>query len=455
MAMGTKENTAVNRLVELAGSKPIDDGADDLFAAPKPVPRPAKKPTPPPPFRASQPMTAQKAPEGTPTPELLRSRPADDDIDIDEQPVVQTSTAVVQPLPRPAIQPGPAIDDPWFEPSGGHDKHHDHDDLFASTHGIRKRGSGAALWWVAGAFGLGLSLAALMFWPGDDKAKKKKAAAPPAAAAAAPVAAAEPAPAPTPEPVAAAVPAPAPEVAPAPVAEPAVAPEPAPSVEPIAVPEPAPVTPSVVTIRFESRPAGASVVLVEDGQTIPLGTAPVERRLDPSKRYEVMFSLEGHASVILPVEPASGGTLWATLASAKGGAAPAVAVEEPEETKPEPKAAPKVEKKREAKVPEAPKKKAEKKAEPKKVAAKPEKDKPEARADGKGTLQLAAKPPCEIIIDGRKTGLTTPQRDLDLPAGKHKVTLINKEHGIKEAFSVTVKAGQSTRVVKDLTRKMK
>jgi hypothetical protein len=452
MAMGTKENTAVNRLVELAGSKPIDDGADDLFAAPKPVPRPAKKPTPPPPFRASQPMTAQKAPEGTPTPELLRTRPADEDIEIDEQPVVRTATAVVQPLPRPSIpQPGPAIDDPWFEPSGATEKHHDHDELFASTHGIRKRGSGAALWWVAGAFGLGLSLAALMFWPGDDKAKKKKAAAPPAAAAAAPVAAAEPAPAPAPEPVAAAVPAVA---DPAPVADPAAAadpaPEPTPSVEPITVPEPAPVTPSVVTIRFESRPAGASVVLVEDGQTIPLGTAPVERRLDPSKRYEVMFSLEGHASVILPVEPASGGTLWATLASAKGGAAPAVAAEEPEAA-PEPK----VEKKREAKVPEAPKKKAEKKSEPKKVAAKPEKDKSEAKADGKGTLQLAAKPPCEIIIDGKKTGLTTPQRDLDLSAGKHKVTLINKEHGIKEAFSVTVKAGQSTRVVKDLTRKMK
>lgn len=444
MAMGTKENTAVNRLIELAGTKPLDDGsADDLFAAPKPAQRPAKKPTPPPPFRTSAPMPAQKSPEGTPSPELIRSRAerVDDGIDIVEAPIVRTTTAVVQPLPRPlpALQP---VDDPWFEPSQAHERHDAdslEDELFVGTHGVRKRSSGQALWWVAGAFGLGLAVAALLFWPGDGKPSKAKKAAAPAAAAA---------PAPTAEPIA------APAALPEPVAAAAPEPVPAPAVEPIAVPEPATVTPAVTTIRFESRPPGASVVLVEDGQTIPLGTSPVERRLDPSKRYEVMFSLEGHASVILPVEPASGGTLWATLASATGAAPVAAVVEEPEPTAEEPEAAPaKVEKKREAKLPEA-KRKAEKKAEPKKVAAK-EKAKPEARADGKGTLMLAAKPPCDIIIDGKKTGLTTPQRDLDLSAGKHKITLINKEHGIKEAFSVTVKAGQSTRVVKDLTRKMK
>jgi hypothetical protein len=145
--------------------------------------------------------------------------------------------------------------------------------------------------------------------------------------------------------------------------------------------------------------------------------------------------------VILPVEPTSGGTLWATLAAA-GGAAPAVAAPEPVAEAPKP----------------APRKEArkERKAEPKpaRVAAKPApaKDKP---ASGKGTLMLAAKPPCDILIDGKKTGLTTPQRDLDLAAGKHKVTLVNREHGIKESFSVTVKPGQSVRVVKDLTRKMK
>ena len=426
MAMGTKENTAVNRLIELAGSKPLDSGgeADDLFAAPKPAPRPAKKPTPPPPFRASAPMPAQRSPEGTPTPELLRAVPEDDDgIPITQEPAGRSTTAVVQPLPRPPVQ----VEDPWFEPSQAHERL-DEDDLFLSTQGVKKRGSGQAIWWVAGAFGLGLTIAALLFWPADARKAAKKSA-PPAAA---------------PAPVAAPIAAPAVVAEPAP-AEEAIA-EPAPAAEAVVEPIAEPIAaPSLVSIRFESRPAGASVVLVEDGQTIPLGAAPVDRTLDPSKRYEVMFSLEGHASVILPVEPSSGGTLWATLAVA-GGGAPAVAAPEPVEAKPEPK--PEPEPKREAKK--------ERKAEPKPArVAKADRPQSENKSSGKGTLMLAAKPPCDIFIDGKKTGLTTPQRDLDLAAGKHKVTLVNREHRIKESFSVTVKAGQSVRVVKDLTRKMK
>lgn len=76
-------------------------------------------------------------------------------------------------------------------------------------------------------------------------------------------------------------------------------------------------------------------------------------------------------------------------------------------------------------------------------------------ATRKGMLSLGSKPPCEILVNGKRTGLTTPQRDMVLPVGSHKITLINKEFGIRESFSVQVEAGSERRVVKDLSKQIK
>jgi hypothetical protein len=160
-----------------------------------------------------------------------------------------------------------------------------------------------------------------------------------------------------------------------------------------------------------------------------------------------MFTLDGYASVILPVDEGE-----SMVTGYLDGSAPkkAVAKAAPKKAEPkvEPVAKPKAEK---AKVVKTPSSKAP--AEKAIATTKPKKEKTVA-SGGDGTLMIGAKPPCQIIIDGRNTGLTTPQRALDLSAGKHKVTLVNKEHGIKESFTVSIKAGQSTRVVKDLTSKM-
>jgi hypothetical protein len=84
---------------------------------------------------------------------------------------------------------------------------------------------------------------------------------------------------------------------------------------------------------------------------------------------------------------------------------------------------------------------------------KPPVDKPPV-AKGEGTLLLGAKPPCEIFIDGRNTGLKTPQRDLKLSAGKHKITLLNNEFGIKESFSIEIKPDEQTKVTKDFSDRL-
>ena len=47
------------------------------------------------------------------------------------------------------------------------------------------------------------------------------------------------------------------------------------------------------------------------------------------------------------------------------------------------------------------------------------------------------------------------QRALKLTPGPHKVTLVNKQYGISESFTVTAKAGAPVKVVKDLTAKMR
>ena len=72
-----------------------------------------------------------------------------------------------------------------------------------------------------------------------------------------------------------------------------------------------------------------------------------------------------------------------------------------------------------------------------------------AKADG--VLSLGAKPPCEIFVDGRNTGLRTPQREMKLSAGRHKITLLNNEFGIKESFTVEIKAAETTKMVKDFS----
>ena len=97
---------------------------------------------------------------------------------------------------------------------------------------------------------------------------------------------------------------------------------------------------------------------------------------------------------------------------------------------------------------------------PKKVAAadKASEAKPDKTAEkssspsgsGEGYLRLGSKPWTNILVDGKETGLHTPQTHLKLAAGAHRITLINAQFNIKETFSVDIKAGETETVIKDL-----
>ncbi|MFH0900043.1 MAG: serine/threonine-protein kinase [Pseudomonadota bacterium] len=194
--------------------------------------------------------------------------------------------------------------------------------------------------------------------------------------------------------------------------------------------------PGVVTIRLEameifgefvSDPPGARVTLVAGDERQRLGLSPIKHELDPRKRYEAVFEREGFATEIKPVA-IDGNPLQriavvmrkVTLARPGGGAGTG----------------------QQGGGQVAP------------VGQQNQgggKDGTPPRGDGAsktGFLSVGAMPPCKIYIDGRDTGLFTPQRRLEVPAGSRKITLVNAEFGIKEGFSVEVQAGQEQKLLK-------
>jgi eukaryotic-like serine/threonine-protein kinase len=170
-----------------------------------------------------------------------------------------------------------------------------------------------------------------------------------------------------------------------------------------------------ITGTFTSEPPGARVTLVVDGEKRLLGVTPTKAALDPRRRYEVVFRRDGYQPAIRPITMtgASELAISAVLERAgRGGAVPAYA----------PLRRPRV------------------------VAA------PATQPDG--ALGIMAKPPCRIFIDGRDTGQKTPQVGIQLRPGRHRVTLINDEFGLKETFVVEIQPGETMKMIKDLTSQL-
>lgn len=532
MAQGTRtENTAVNRLIEMAQTKTLDTD-DALFESPPPARRPAL----PRPFPARiaapadppAPLPRRRAPQATETgltavpaaappvlappvletpspvpppaidalahapqedvptrpfdqldPELLdeeldehlEAHLEDDGDQLDDMPitVAEPLPRVAAPIPPLAIGPVaplaarpsalgaipslPGDEAAWFQESLAVDR------VELSGPVPRRRSSRArSMLWLSAAFAGGLVATAIVVWaagkPSVAPARSTAPAASPSAPApagatvepVAPVAAAAVAAAPVAVEPAAAQPA---------VVEPAVA-EPV-VVEPVVV-EPA--APAPVTVALTSTPPGATVLLVDSGTTVTLGVTPLEHALDPSRAHELMFSLPGHRSTLVALDPSAArelavdlSTSTAVVTPARRGEAPppaaapagATATIERVAPRPRPTPAPKVDP---TPAPRAPK------AAPAVAMAAPRAGAPAPAGKG-GVLMLGAKPPCEIYIDGKRTGLKTPQRELAVAPGTRTITLVNREHRINQTFTVEVKAGAPTKVVKDLTHLMR
>ncbi|HET7504494.1 MAG TPA: protein kinase [Kofleriaceae bacterium] len=200
---------------------------------------------------------------------------------------------------------------------------------------------------------------------------------------------------------------------------------------------------------FETAPPGATVSLIIDGKRQALGPAPVKAPLDPRSTYQVLFEKPGYVSVNRPV-------------TFSGAAEEHIVVN------------------LERAQPDGPGDRAERAAPPRPTAPLPVEPRPvrparpaeatprtppggephtpsepaEPRGKGQGVLVLGSKPPCDIAIDGTPTGLHTPQKEIKLPAGRHRVTLSNTEFSISETFTVDIKADQSEKLIKDYSDRL-
>ncbi len=235
-------------------------------------------------------------------------------------------------------------------------------------------------------------------------------------------------------------------------------------------------SPLDVVAAFESAPPGARVAVLVGGKRVDAGVTPTTFKIDPRQRYEVVFEKDGYVSVTRPLTLTGAPEEKVAVALERTAVA---AVDTGPVTVPDrgnpggtgrppggridltPGGTDKPPGGTGDKPPGGTDKP------PGGTGDKPPggTDKPPGGTDkppggepverptprGDGVLLLGSKPPCEIFIDGRNTGLRTPQREIKLSAGRHKVTLLNNEFGIKESFSIEIKPGETTRAVKDFS----
>jgi len=209
--------------------------------------------------------------------------------------------------------------------------------------------------------------------------------------------------------------------------------------------------------RFESTPSGATVSLVVDGKRQALGPSPAKSPLDPRSGYQVLFEKPGYVSVNRAIRFAGDIEVRVSVTldkvSTDPPAAPAAAPPPAAAAPPAaaPASAPQVQR-RALRAPD-------RSPSTKPTGGTAERDVapagPTAGSEPKtGTLVLGAKPPCEIAVDGKELGLRTPQTAIALAVGRHQVTLINTELGIRETFPVDIKADSPLKVIKDFSDRM-
>ena len=200
--------------------------------------------------------------------------------------------------------------------------------------------------------------------------------------------------------------------------------------------------PKKLSLRVLSTPAG-EVFLIVDGEPRSLGVAPTETEVDPQHELRVRVVKQGYASWEQAIEYEGEPTIKVVARLKR-----LLGAQAAKEAKRRGRSKPTGGTRRQAKVSGALALKTAKSPVPAKGATKRRK----ARRAGKGTLRINSRPWTQIAIDGQDTGLVTPQVGIDVSAGTHQVTLSNPKFQIQETFTVVVRPGQSTKLVKNFSQ---
>jgi serine/threonine protein kinase len=184
-------------------------------------------------------------------------------------------------------------------------------------------------------------------------------------------------------------------------------PPPEPTEEPVAVPAPPPPEipvepakvkpPATALLSVRSTPSGCSIEL--DGKALEGTTPLVDHPVAPDTEHQVAVLCQGHRKDTRTIKGKPGEMLALAFAPAKESKKPRVPRTEP--------------------------------------------------VVKKGMLTIDTKPWTEIHLGKRKLGIT-PLLNVELPAGRHRLKIINKGRGINETLEVVVKAGKKTTIKKTL-----
>jgi hypothetical protein len=68
---------------------------------------------------------------------------------------------------------------------------------------------------------------------------------------------------------------------------------------------------------------------------------------------------------------------------------------------------------------------------------------PGVKLEGDGKLLVNTSPWCTVVVDGKERGATPVL--LPLPAGPHKLLLVNPEFHINREYTVVIEPGQTLR----------
>ncbi len=183
-----------------------------------------------------------------------------------------------------------------------------------------------------------------------------------------------------------------------------------------------------VTVSFTSEPAGATVTLVRGSQRRNVGRTPTSADVDLTGdgEWTVEMSLAGHEDFSRELEPEPGEDeleFEATLTRRAVAAAPRPG------PRPRPRPRPR----------------------PTPMDRPQMNDTPAmASQGGEGTLRVNTRPWSQVFVDGRLIG-NTPQMNIPLPAGSHRLTLVNSDFNIRETINVQIRAGQVTTKIVTLT----
>ena len=205
---------------------------------------------------------------------------------------------------------------------------------------------------------------------------------------------------------------------------------------------------NAITAQIRSEPAGAKAFVIEGGKRTFAGPTPASVKLDPAKKYAVALQHAGYKETTQDIRFDGTCEMQVDISLDKiaGNGSPPVAETPPPRVE-APKPAPKEPKPPREKVAKAPKEK-----EPGETpdVPPPREKTPKASAGGgggMGFLKVGSRPWTKVTIDGDDKG-NTPQEKIQLPAGKHKLTLSNPQFNINLTQTIEIAPNETTTVIK-------